>query len=431
MATRVVILGGGTAGLEVARRLEQSQEAIEAVMVNPDGNHVYLPLLPEVAAGALEPRQAVLPLRSGLRRTTIVHGEVVGRSTTGRAVQVRRRGSSTIDLPYDHLVVTVGSINRVPPIPGLAEHAVGFQTLAEAVHLRDRVIDRIALAETCEDPQRRRELLTFVFVGGGYSGVEAAGELHDMAIRAISQFPGVQAYELHFVLVEATDSVLPMVGPKLQEATLESLRGRGVDVRLEDLVEAVDDDGVHLASGDVISADTLVWAAGVRPNPVLVDLGLPTDENEAVKVAPTLEVEGEQNVWAAGDCAAVPDLHQGGGATFPPAGQFALREGRHLADNIERRVRGEEPTDLWYRSKGEIITLGGGVAVGEVFNLPVRGQLAWAMRTAHHIFRIPTLRRKLRVFLDWSTNLMFRREITSLSSIRQPHAPFEAAAEHD
>lgn len=408
--------------------MEASDEAFDLTLVNPDGNHVYLPLLPEVAAGTLEPRQAVLPLRAGLKQTTIVHGHVEGRSASERTVRVARRGSSSIDVGYDHLVVAVGAMNRVPPIPGLAERAVGFQTLAEAVHMRDRVIDRIALAETCEDERRRAALLSFVFVGGGYSGVEAAGELHDMATLAISQFPGVRAEELNFVLVEATDALLPMVGPNLQRATLDELRARGVDVRLEEMVESVDDDGVHLAGGDVIRADTIVWAAGVRPHPVLADLGVAIDDNGAVMVAQTLEVEGEQSVWAAGDCAAVPDPDDPDGGIYPPSGQFALQEGRMVAANIERRVRGEEPEPFHHRSKGEIITLGSTAAVGEVFNVAVRGRLAWLMRTGLHIGRVPTLRRKVRVFLDWTTNLMFRREIASLGSIRDPHAPFEAAA---
>jgi NADH:ubiquinone reductase (H+-translocating) len=424
--TRILIVGGGVVGLEVARALERSDTALDITVVDPDGIHVYQPLLPEVAAGVIEPRHAVVPLRAVLRRARVLNGEARSLSTADRTIVVRRRDGTDVTLGFDHLVIAPGSITRVFPIPGLVERAVGFQTVAEALHLRDRVIDRMQLAEASDDPARRTRALTFVFVGAGYSGVEAAGELRDMAVEACAQFRGVEPGELRFVLVEATDRILPMVGPSLREAAIADLEARHVEVRLNTLVESVDDQAVHLSDGSRVAADTVVWCAGARPHPVIEQLGLPRVEDGSVSVEPTLAVEGTFGIWSAGDCAAVPDLNAGGRA--PGSAQWAVREARCIAANIERVVAGEQPEPFRYRQRGELITLGRFSAVGEVLGLPVRGLPAWLLRAAHHITRFPTAVRKVRVAVDWTVNLAFPREITSLGSARDPEQPLEEAA---
>lgn len=425
--TRVVVIGGGVVGLEVASRLLRSELDAEITVVDPDGIHVYQPLLPEVAAGVIEPRHAVVPLRAALPAATILNGEAVDLDRGARTVRVRRRDHVEVDLAYDHLVLAPGSVTRVLPVPGLAERAVGFQTVAEALHLRDRVLDRMHLAEASTDHDRRAQALTFVFVGAGYSGVEALGELQHMAEAACAQFDGIDPGELRFVLVEATDRILPMVVPELRRAAIAELERRGVEVRLETLVEAVDDRSIRLSDGTEVVADTLVWCAGARPHDLGGLMGLPVDDDGAIEVEDTLAVVGSEGLWSAGDCAAVPDLVRGG--TCPGSAQYAVRQARQLAANIIAVEQGGRPKAFRYRQKGELITLGRGHAVGYVGPVAMTGRVPWALRTAFHLTRFPTLARKVRVGVDWFVNLLFPRDITSLGSARDPEEPMQEAVE--
>lgn len=422
---RVVVVGGGVVGLEVAGRLERSRADVDLTVVDGAGVSVYQPLLPEVAGGVIDARHAVLPLRTGLPRTRIVDGQAAGLDPERHRLAVRRLDDVEVELPYDHLVVAPGAVTKLLPVPGLAEHAIGFQTVAEAVRLRDHVLGRLQLAEVTDDPDRRRRALTFVFVGGGYSGVEAAGELEDLASDACREHPSVSPDDLRFVLIEATDTILPMVRPSLRATALDELRSRDVDVRLETVVESVDDEAIHLSDGTSLSADTLVWCAGVRSHPTVAELGLPTDERGQAVVEPTLAVTGFDDVWSAGDCATVPDLVRGG--VCPPSAQYALRQGRRIARNIERALAGEPAQPFRYRQIGELISLGRLRAVGDIRGLPLSGRPAWLLRAAYHVFRFPTWRRKLRVGLEWTLGLAFPRDITSLGFATDPRAPIEEA----
>lgn len=424
MSSEVVIVGGGVVGLEVARRLERSGSGLAVTLVDPTGLHVYQPLLPEVASGSLEPRHAVVPLRVAAPGARVLDGEAVALDEDRRSVEVCARDGSRQAVPYDHLVVAPGGVTRVMPIPGLVEHAVGFQTVAETLHLRDRVLERMQLAEATTDRDRRERALTFVFVGAGYSGVEAAAELHDMATSACRQFRGVRADELRFVLVEATDQILPMVQPRLRRAAVSVLEERGVDVRLSTMVESVVDRSVALSDGATVAADTLVWCAGARPSGTASNLGLPTDDDGAVLVDATLRVKGRTSIWAAGDAAVVPDLVRGG--TCPGSAQYALRQGRRIAASIGAVNAGSEPKPFRYRQRGELITLGRGSAVGYVGPIPLTGRLAWSLRAGYHLVRFPTGRR-VRVGIDWFVNAVFPREITSLGMVSDPERPLRDA----
>lgn len=424
MTSDVVILGGGAVGLEVARGLTGSDQDVAVTIVDPDGLHVYQPLLPEVASGSLEPRHAVVPLRSAVPKARVVDGEATG-LVDERTLEVRVREGHHRQIPFDHLVVAPGAVTRVLPVPGLVDAAVGFQTVAETLHLRDRVLERMQLAEASTDGARRRRALTFVFVGGGYSGVEAVGELHDMATAACSQFRGVQPDDLRFLLVEATDSILPMVDERLREAAMTNLRDRGVDLRLSTAVEEVDGEMVGLSDGDSIAADTLVWCAGARPTGLAADLGLPVDDDNAALVEPTLQVVGRRSVWAAGDGAVVPDLVAGGNC--PGSAQYAVRQGRQIATNIERMESGLDPEPFRYRQLGEMLTLGRGSAVGYLGPVHLTGWPAWLLRAGYHVARFPTFGRKARVAVDWTVNALFPREITSLGMTTEPEAPLEIA----
>jgi NADH:ubiquinone reductase (H+-translocating) len=431
-ATRVAVIGGGVVGLEVARRLNRATDPFEVTVIDPHGIHVYQPLLPEVASGVMEPRHAVVPLRAALPDASVVNGEASRLAFDDRVLRVRRGDGTDIDVPFDHLVVAPGSITRVMPVPGLADHAVGFQTVAEALHLRDRVLEHMQLAEGSRSPEFRARALTFVFVGAGYSGIEAAGELNDLAVEACAQFRGIAPDDLRFVIVEATDQILPMVGERLRRSALADLERRGIEVRLDTVVEAVEPHAVHLSDGTSVASDTLVWCAGARPHPVVDALGLPLTDDGFVQVDSTLAVVDDDRsrwhgVWSGGDCAAVPDLIGGGQA--PGSAQYALREGATIAANIERAARGRPSVEFRYRQRGEMITLGRYSAVGEILGVPVRGVLAWLLRAAYHVARFPTFSRKARVGLDWAIGLAFPREITSLGSARHPRGPIEAAAE--
>lgn len=426
MVCDVVILGGGAVGLEAARGLTRSGLDASVTIVDPNGLHTYQPLLPEVASGSLEPRHAVVPLRAAVPDAFMVDGDAVSLSDE-RTVTVRVREGHLREIPFDHLVVAPGAVTRVLPVPGLVEEAVGFQTLAETLHLRDRVLERMQLAEGSTDGARRRRALTFVFVGGGYSGVEAVGELHDMATAACSQFRGVRPDDLRFLLVEASDAILPMVDDRLRNAAMANLSERGVDLRLSTAVEAVDGAMIGLSDGDTIAADTLVWCAGSRPTGLAAELGLPVDDDGAVIVEPTLQVMGHRQVWAAGDSAVVPDLVKGG--TCPGSAQYAVRQGRRIAENIERMESALDPEPFRYRQLGEMITLGRGSAVGYLGPVHITGWPAWLLRAGYHVARFPTFSRKARVAVDWTVNAIFPREITSLGMTTEPEAPLETAEE--
>jgi NADH:ubiquinone reductase (H+-translocating) len=397
-------------------------------MVSPENFMVYQPLLPEVASGSLEPRHVVVPLRKALKRTRLVTGRVTGLDHERRAATVQPWEGEAYDLGYDHVVVGLGSEARVLPVPGLAESAIGFSTVTEAVHLRNRVLARMEAAAATRDPAARRRALTFVFVGGGYTGVEALGELEDMARAAAPTFPTLTPDDLRWVLVEATDRILPTVSEPLADFATAALRRRGIEIRLSTTLDEVAGDVLTLSDGSRIEADTLVWVAGVVPNQLVAELGLATDEGR-LDVDEYLRVRGAEGAWAAGDCASVPDLVEGG--TCPPTAQFAERQARHLAANLAATVQGRPTEAFRHRAAGEMVTIGRYKGVAEVRGRTLAGVVPWLMRRAYYAARIPTWERKLRVSIDWLVSMAFRRDVVSLGSQEHPRAPFERAADPD
>lgn len=427
-APRILIAGGGYVGLYSALELEKRLRPGEAdlFLVNPENYMVYQPLLPEVASGTLEPRHAVVPLRTALRRTHIVSGRLAGLDHEERVATIERTGDDPYELRYDHVVVGIGSVTRVLPVPGLEEHSVGFKTITEAIHLRNRVLHRLETAEATTDTEVRRRALTFVFVGGGYTGVEALAELEDMARSACRWFPTISPNELRWVLVEATDRILPTVSEQLGAYALRVLRSRGIEVLLETTLEEVEEGRLTLSDGQVIDSDTLVWVAGVVPNPLITELGLPTDDKDLVVVDQTLQADGMPGVWSAGDNASVPD---GEGGTHPPTAQHAQREGRHIGANLTAVLRGEEPVPFRYDSPGEMITLGHRKGVATLFGRQMRGFPIWVLRRLYYVGQVPTLKRKLRIVLDWLVDLPFPRDVVGLGSLEEPERPLRKAAE--
>lgn len=317
-------------------------------------------------------------------------------------------------------------MTRVLPVPGVAERAVGFTSIAEAIHLRNCILSRLEAAAATHDGEARRRALTFCFVGGGYSGVEALAELQDMAVDACRMIGELSPSDMRFVLVEATGRILPTLGDDLASLALGVLRARGVEVRLETQLESAEDGVMRLSDGTVFRADTLVWSAGVVPHTLVAELGLPADDRGRLRVDPFLRVTGAEGAWAAGDCAAVPDLVTGG--TCPPTAQHAVREGRRLGENLAAVVSGGSPAPFRYESRGEFVTLGMRKGLAEIRGRPLTGFLPWFLRRAYYCTQVPTANRKLRALADWAVGMPFRHDVVNLGSVQEPRAALEEAA---
>lgn len=419
---RILILGGGYVGLYTALRLQSRLKAGEATItvVEPRSYMTYQPFLPEASAGSLSPRHVVVPLRRVLKRCEVINARVVGLDHHRRVARLDPVEGPEYDLPYDIVVVALGSVARTLPIPGLADEAVGFKTVEEAIYLRNQVLTCLDLAESTPDPERRRRALTFVFVGGGYAGVEALAELEDLARDATRYYRRITPRDLRFVLVEATDRILPEVGPDMGEYTLLQLSERHIDVRLRTRLESCVGGEVVLSDGATFESDTVVWTAGVKPNPVLGHLGLPLDEKGRLRCRADLGVDGVEGAWGAGDTAAVPDLTRPG-AFCGPSAQHAVRQARRLGDNIVATLRGEPVAEYRHAYAGSVASLGLHKGVAQVYGVKLKGLPAWFMHRTYHLSRVPTFNRKMRVVADWTLALFFKREIVSLGSISIAH----------
>mgnify|MGYP003374483376 CR=1 FL=1 len=324
MAWNVVIAGGGFGGFYTARTLERVLPAQSArvTLVSEDNFMLYTPLLPGAAAGTLEPRHVVVPLREELRRTDLQLGRVVGADPAAAVLRIRRSDGAAEDLRYDQLVVALGSVSCLLPIPGLAEHGIGFRTLSEAIALRNGVLRTLEIAETLDDPAERRSWLTYVFVGAGYAGLEGLAELQDFAADVIELYPRCRTEGMRWILVEARDRVMPEISPSLAGFATGELRRRGIEIRTGTTLEAVSETTARLSDGETVPTRTVVWTAGVRPTPVIAELGLQLGEGGRLAVDQTLRCSGHENVWAIGDAAAVDDPARPGNVC-PPTAQHA------------------------------------------------------------------------------------------------------------
>jgi NADH dehydrogenase len=429
----IVIVGGGAAGLTAARRLERklARTGHSLTLVSTENVFLYQSLLSEAAGGTLEPRHVVVPLRSALRRTEIVVGEVERVDPSARLLHLRGVDGDPFELGYDQLVLTPGSRSRTLPVPGLAEHGIGFKTLGEAILLRNHVLSRLESASQRppRDP-RRRAALSFVFVGAGYAGVEAIAELEDLSRWAVRHIPQLRPDELRWVLVEAQDVVLPEIASGLGEYAARELRRRGIEIKTGTRLESIEAGVVRLSDGDSFPAETLVWTAGVKPEPLAALSSLPVDASGRLRVDPALRLEGyEGEIWGAGDAAAVPDVVNGGWC--PPSAQYATRQGKRLAANVLATLRdgpeaGVEP--FRYEALGALCSLGRYKGVAVVMGLRLRGFPAWFLARSYHLLQLPTLNRKVRVVLDWTLSLFFPRDVAALGSLYDPTQAFERAA---
>lgn len=422
MAWNIVIAGGGFGGLEVARRLERKlpHNSAQVTLVSDQNFMLYTPLLPGAAAGTLEPRHAVVPLREQLRCTHLRLGAVTGADPGRRVLQVTTGDGREQELPYDHLIVSVGSVSRTLPIPGLAEHAVGMKTLPEAIALRNRLLQSLEIAEGIDDPQVRAGWLTFVFVGAGYAGLEGLAELQDFATDLLDRYPRCRDQGVRFVLVEARDRVMPEIPASLADFAVRELKARGIEIRTGTTIDALTAETATLAGGEVLPCRTVVWTAGVKPSPVVKRLGLPLHERSGrIVVDRALRVQGVPGVWAIGDAAHVPDpldLER----PAPPTAQHAIRQGRKVADNVVRVLSDRKPRQFTYKTLGVFVDLGRGKAVASTLGLHWRGVPAWFIARTYHLGSMPGTTRKIRLVADWTVGLFFGRDGSELGRLGHP-----------
>ena len=403
-----MILGGGFAGAYVARLLG----ARGATIVSLENFMLYTPLLPEAASGTLEPRHAVVPLRVMCPSAELLLGTATGIDLDARTAQIDTEvGTQTVR--WSELVLALGAVPRVAPVPGLTEHGLSFKSLADAIHLRNHVLRELEAADAATDDAERARRLTFVFVGAGYAGVEALAELADLTEDAARYYPRLKDVPRRWVLVDAAPKILPEIPSRLGDYAAHELEQRGVEIYVSTTLESVSGDGVVLAGGRSIPTATLVWTAGVMANPLLGELGLPLDERRRVEVDEFMRVRGHEHVWSLGDCARVPNTRSD--RPDPPTCQHALRQARQLAKNIQGDLH-----PYGYRMLGQVATLGRYKGIADVLGVRLRGFPGWFVTRSYHLYQLPLLSRKLRVVVDWTTSLLFKRDIAELGTLGHP-----------
>ncbi|MEV7568404.1 NAD(P)/FAD-dependent oxidoreductase [Streptomyces tanashiensis] len=404
---RILVVGAGFAGVGCVRRLERRLAEREALitLLSPFSYQLYLPLLPQVAAGVLTPQSVALSLRRSQRhRTRIVPGGVVGVDTAAKVCVAQTISGEYVTEPYDHLVLAPGSVTRSFDIPGLAEHARGMKTLAEAVYIRDHVIAQLDLADASNDDEERAARLRFVVVGGGYAGTETAACLQLLTHNAVKRYPRLDPDLIKWHLVDIAPKLMPELGDKLGAAAMDILTKRGIEVSLGVSVASVDEEAVTLTDGRVLPSRTLIWTAGVAASPLIGTLGAETLRGRLV-VSAEMDVPGLDGVWALGDAAAVPDLAKGEeGAICPPTAQHAMRQGKAVADNLVATLRGEARHPYTHKDLGLVVDLGGMDGVSKPLGVELHGAAAQAVARGYHWAALRTNVAKTRVMTNWLLN---------------------------
>ena len=409
--SRVVIIGGGFAGVGAARRFERlaARSGSADVTLLSDSNFLlFTPMLAEAASGALEPAAISAPLRSAAGHTRIHQGTVRGVDTATGTVDLAVGGESRL-IPYDHLVLAVGSVPRFLDLPGVEEHSFTLKSLTDATRLRNHVLTLLERADRLEPGAQRRRLLTFVVAGGGFAGTEIVAELFDLVHGVAHFYPDLTSDEPRFVLIHSGPRLLPELSPRLGDYALERLRARGIEFHLGQRVAEASPDHVSLGDGTRFPTATFVWTAGNRPSPLVDTLG-GEHAGGGLVTDPMLRVVGLPGVWAVGDCARIPDP-TGAGATYPPTAQHALRQGRAVADNITEVLAGREPTAFRFTAIGVLVALGQRTAVAEIRGRRFSGFVAWLMWRGIYLAKLPGAEKRVRVLLDWLLDLAFPRDI--------------------
>jgi NADH dehydrogenase len=421
--TRIVILGGGFAGVAAAQYLDRTAAKgtdVEVTLVSRENFTLFTPMLHEVAAGDLEPVHISNPLRKLLRRVNILIGDIKTIDLAARRVTISygvRRLS--VELPFDYLLLALGSETSYFGIPGVAEHAHGIKSLGDAVMLRAEVIAMLELASVEPDPDRRKRMLTFVVAGGGFAGVETVGAINDLARESLAHYGRIDPREVRVVMIHGGPVILPELGEALGLYAQEKLRERQVEIKLRTKVIAYKDGAVQCDDGEKVATETLVWAAGVTPSPILKEIPWELQKGRVV-VDPTLEVPRFANVWAVGDCAAIIDPISK--TPYPPTAQHALREGRRVGKNIYARLRGKKTTPFVYKAPGQLASIGRRTGVARIFGLKFSGVVGWALWRSIYVMKLPRLEKKLRVMLQWALDVVFERDLGQYVTLRDVEA---------
>lgn len=433
---RILIVGGGYAGFYTALKLEKllrNGEA-EVVVVDPLPYMTYQPFLPEVAAGQIEPRHAVVSLRRHLTKTSVVTAKVTGIDHAAKSATITPEVGEPWRLEYDHVVITAGSVSRTFPIPGVADEAIGMKAIEEAVAVRDRLIDNFARAALLPAGPERDRLLTIVVVGGGFAGIETFAELRSLASALLKEYPQLTIDDTQFHLIEAMGRIMPEVSLETSHWVLKNLAQRDANVHLDTQLTSAVDGVIELSTGESFESDLIIWTAGVMANPVVRATDLPVEERGRIRAGADLRVIDEngaviEGAWAAGDVSAVPDLTGDGvGGFCVPNAQHAVRQGKRLAKNLVAVLRSEEPLDYVHKNLGAVAGLGLGHGVFQSGRIAVTGFPAWVAHRGYHGLAIPMWERKVRVFSGWLWNLLLGRDNVTLAAREEPQKYFQAFA---
>ncbi len=433
--TRIVIVGGGYAGFYTAFKLEKllRRNEAEVVVIDPLPYMTYQPFLPEVAAGSIEARHAIVPLRRHLPKTRVITARVTGVNHKKKSVTITPENQPSFDLSYDHIVITAGAVSKTFPIPGVADVAIGMKTIEEAIAVRDRVIDNMHVAADMPPGKARDRLLTVVVVGGGFAGIEAFAELRSLVSAMLKEFPSLSIDDTHFHLIEAMDRIMPEVSLKSSLWVIKNLEQRQAHIHLNTQLKSAVGGRLELSNGQVIETDIVIWTAGVKAQSMLGGTGIPLDERERICARADLRVEDGDTIlegmWTAGDVARVPDLSGGGvGGYCVPNAQHAVRQGKILAKNLVAVLRGEEPNNYVHKNLGAVAGLGIGYGVFQSGSIGIVGFPAWVMHRFYHGFAIPMFERKARVFTNWLLHIFWGRDFSSVRKVQTPRDFFEEFA---
>jgi NADH dehydrogenase len=410
----IVVIGGGFAGTTLVRALERELPPDwRLVLISEESYTTFNPMLPEVVGAAVFPEHVIAPLRPMLARTRFIMGRLTQVDRERRQLRCTTL-TGELDLPYGHLVLAFGVRAHIDILPGMAEHALPLKLVGDAMHIRNKVLQRLASVELCHDEAQRRQHGHIVVVGGGFSGVEVAGALADFMRSARRHYPGIRDGELAVTLLHDGERLLPELPAPLGHAAARSLCQRGVNVRLGDKAVQVDAVSVSLANGALLGTRMVICTVGTRANPVVTSLGLDSVRGR-IQVLPDCAVDEARDVWALGDCAAVPN--EAGGVS-PPTAQFAVAQAGQLAANLIAHLHGQSTRPFTYQSKGMMATTGHHKGVAQAFGLHLSGLPAWLLWRAYYLSRMPTFGRKLRIWVEWTWSLFFSADITHLRFTR-------------
>jgi NADH:ubiquinone reductase (H+-translocating) len=420
---RVVVLGAGFAGFHATRSLarlsKRTKGAAELVVINSTDYFLYLPLLPEVAGGILDPRRVSVPLAGNLPGARLVLGTVDEIDLEARRLGVVDPEGDRDAISYDRLLLSIGSVNKLLPIPGVAEHAHGFRSIGEALYLRDHLVRQIELTDSSDDPAEREARCTFVVVGAGYTGTEVAAHGQLLTIDTARRRPGMREQRLRWLLVDLAPRVLPELDPRLSRTADKVLSERGVEIRTGTTVKEATSDGVLLSDGEFVRTRSLIWCVGVRPDPLVERLGLPTNRGRLV-VDEFLNVPDHPELFACGDAAAVPDLTRPGEIT-PMTAQHAERQGRVAARNVAASLGLGRRRAYRHHDLGFVVDLADGDAAANPFGVPLSGLVAKTVTRGYHLLTIPGNRP--RIAADWALDLVLPRQTVQLGLVRGPAVP--------